>query len=183
MTGSCYAVRSPRVEEADEVGRVHVTVWREAYAETMPAHFLEGLDPVRAADRWRLRLEMDEPDGIVVVATGREAEIVGMASAGPTRDADAPTDWELYSINVLAAHHGSGVADQLIAAAVAERPATLWVLRDNPRAEAFYRRHGFSVEGATKIHEGSGAREIRMIRRAVPPDLESERHQPAQRRR
>jgi ribosomal protein S18 acetylase RimI-like enzyme len=164
MTESGYAVRSPRAEDAEEAGRVHLQVWREAYSENMPAAFLAGLDPVKAADRWRLRFEMDEPDGIVVVATGRDGEIVGLASAGPTRDADAPTEWELYSINVLAAHHGSGVADQLIAAAVAGRPATLWVLLDNLRAHAFYRRHGFSVEGGSKIHEGSGATEIRMIR-------------------
>jgi L-amino acid N-acyltransferase YncA len=170
MSESWYAVRSPRVEDAEEAGRVHIQVWREAYAEKMPADFIEGLDPVKSADRWKLRFEMEESDGIVVVATGRDGDIVGLASAGPTRDADAPTAWELYSINVLAAHHGSGVADQLIMAAIAERPATLWVLLDNPRADAFYRRHGFSVEGATKIHEGSGATETRMIRnRQVSP--------------
>jgi ribosomal protein S18 acetylase RimI-like enzyme len=169
MTRGWYAVRTPRVEDADEAARVHVQVWREAYADNMPADFLEGLDPVKAAERWRLRFEMDEPDGVVVVATGRDGEIVGIASAGPTRDEDSLTEWELYSINVLAAHHGSGVADQLITAAVAQRPATLWVVRDNPRADAFYRRHGFSVEGATKIHEGSGATEVRMIRNKALP--------------
>jgi ribosomal protein S18 acetylase RimI-like enzyme len=111
---------------------------------------------------------MDEPDGIVVVATGRDGEIVGFASAGPSRDEDAPpmTDWELYAINVLAAHHGTGVADQLINAVIAQRAATLWVVADNARAQGFYCRHGFGIEGATKIHEGSGAPEIRMIRKS-----------------
>ena len=164
MTRGWYAVRTPRVEDADEAARVHIQVWREAYPDNMPADFLEELDPVKAADRWRLRFEMDEPDGVVVVATGRDGEIVGIASAGPARDENALTEWELYSINVLAAHHGSGVADQLITAAVGDRPATLWVIRGNPRADAFYRRHGFRVEGAAKIHDGSGASEIRMIR-------------------
>jgi ribosomal protein S18 acetylase RimI-like enzyme len=171
VTGSWYGIRSPQVEDADEVGRVHIQVWREAYADHMPADFLEGLDPVKAAESFALRFEMDEPDGIVVVATGHDGEIVGIASAGPTRDQDALTDWELYSINVLAAHQGSGVANQLITAAVAERPATLWVVRDNARANAFYHRHGFSVEGATKTHEGSGASEIRMIRNRQPGPL------------
>jgi ribosomal protein S18 acetylase RimI-like enzyme len=108
---------------------------------------------------------MDEPDGVVVVSTGPDGEIVGLASAGPTRDEDAPTEWELYAINVLAAHHGTGVADQLIVAVMAQRSTTLWVVRDNPRAHAFYRRHGFSVEGGTKVHESTGAPEIRMISR------------------
>ena len=119
-----------------------------------------------SAGRWRLRFEMDEPDGIVVVATGSDGEIVGFASAGPTRDEDPPTQWELYAINVLAEHHGTGVADRLITAVVAERPATLWVVMENTRAQAFYHRYGFGIEGATKAHEGTGASEIRMVRNA-----------------
>lgn len=164
MTDSPYSVRSPRVEDAGDLGRVHVQVWREAYAEHVPADYLAGLDPVRSAERWRLRFELDEPDGIVVVATGSDDEIVGFASAGPTRDEDAPTEWELYAINVLAEHHGTGVADRLLAAVVGERPATLWVFRDNGRATAFYSRHGFAVEGATKAHDSTGTPEVRMIR-------------------
>jgi len=108
---------------------------------------------------------MDEPDGVVVVSTGPDGEIVGFASAGPTRDEDAPTEWELYAINVLAAQQGTGVADQLIDAVVGHRPTTLWVVGNNARAHAFYRRHGFSVEGGTKVHESTGAPEIRMISR------------------
>lgn len=113
---------------------------------------------------WALRFEMDEPDGIVVVATGLDGAIIGFASAGPGRDEDAPTEWELYGVNVLAAHHGTGIADQLVDAVLAQRPASLWVIRENGRAQAFYRRRGFSMEGATKVHEGSGATEIRMVR-------------------
>jgi L-amino acid N-acyltransferase YncA len=164
MTDRPYAVRSPRLDDAEALGQVHVQVWREAYAEHMPTDFLEELDPVSSAERWKLRFEMDEPEGIVVVATAPDGEIVGFASAGPTRDEDAPTQWELYSINVVAAHHGSGAASQLILAALKQRPATLWVIRGNARADTFYRRHGFRVEGATKLHEGTGASEIRMIR-------------------
>ena len=165
-----YAVRSPRVEDAEELGRVHVQVWREAYAADMPADYLAGLDPVKFAERWRLRFEMDEPDGIVVVATGPDGEIVGFASAGPTRDEDAPTQWELYAINVLAENHGTGVANQLIGAVIAGRPATLWVIQDNARAQSFYRRHGFTTEGATKLHDGTGASEMRMVRRSAASD-------------
>ncbi|MHB8186801.1 MAG: GNAT family N-acetyltransferase [Dermatophilaceae bacterium] len=167
MSDSRYAVRPLRVHDTDELGRVHVQVWREAYAAHMPADYLEALDPVKSAERWRLRFEMEEPDGVVVVATGPDGGIVGFASAGPTRDEDAPTEWELYAINVLVTHHGSGVADQLIIAALAQRPATLWVVTDNARAQAFYRRHGFSLEGATKVHESTGTPEIRMIRRSA----------------
>ena len=120
--------------------------------------------PELSAGQWRLRFEMDEPDGVVVVATGLDGEIIGFASAGPTRDQDRPTEWELYAINVLVAHYGTGVADQLVMSVIAKRPATVWVVKDNARARTFYRRHGFTVEGATKVHDG-GTPEMRMVRR------------------
>ena len=119
--------------------------------------------PELSGPRWSLRFEMDEPDGIVVVSTEPDGEITGLASAGPTRDSDAPTPWELYSINVLAACQGTGLADQLFAAVIGQRPTTLWVVEDNARAHAFYGRHGFSVEGGTRFQESTGAPEIRMI--------------------
>ena len=118
------------------------------------------------AGRWLIRLEVDEPESRVAAAVDESGTMVGLATAGVTRDPDAPTAWELYSINVLADHHGTGVADQLITAVIAERPATVWVVRENTRAQAFYRRFGFGVEGATKPYEGTGASEIRMVRNA-----------------
>lgn len=116
--------------------------------------------------RWLIRIEVDEPESRVAAAVDERGTIVGLATAGVTRDLDAPTAWELYSINVATHHHGTGVADQLITAVIAERPATLWVVRENTRAQAFYRRYRFGVEGATKAHEGTGASEIRMVRDA-----------------
>ncbi len=116
--------------------------------------------------RWLIRLEVDEPESRVAAAVDESGTMLGLATAGVTRDPDAPTAWELYSINVLADHHGTGVADQLITAVIAERPATLWVVRENTRAQAFYCRFGFGVEGATKPHEVTGASEIRMVRNA-----------------
>jgi len=110
------------------------------------------------------RFEMDEPDGIVVVATAADGSILGFASAGPARDQNPPTEWELYAINVVPAELGSGMADRLITAAIAKRPATVWVVEDNARGQAFYRRHGFTAQATTKTHEGTGEPEIRMIR-------------------
>jgi len=157
-------VRPGRVGDADALGRVHTQVWHEAYASLMPAAFLGGLDAGQSAERWRLRLEVDEPDSVVVVANLPDGELVGFATAGLTRDDDGPTAWELYSINVLAAHHGTGVADDLLVAAVGDRPASLWVLTGNHRAQSFYSRYQFAPDGSTKVHEATGAAEIRLTR-------------------
>jgi ribosomal protein S18 acetylase RimI-like enzyme len=117
--------------------------------------------------RWRLRLEVDEPESRVAAAVDEAGTIIGLATAGVTRDQDAPTAWELYSINVLPEQHGRGVADDLIRGVAGDRDLTVWVRGDNGRAQRFYGRHGFRVEGATKVHEGAGASEMRMVRRCA----------------
>lgn len=115
--------------------------------------------------RWTLRLEVDEAGARVASALDETGEIVGLATAGATRDPDAPTTWELYSINVVAQQQGSGVADDLMQATAGDRDLTLWVAAENVRAQRFYDRHGFRIEGATRMHEVTGALEMRMLRR------------------
>jgi len=122
-----------------------------------------------------LRLEVDQPESRVAAAIDETGSIIGLATAGATRDPDAPTAWELYSINVLAEEQGSGVADDLMRATVGDSDTTVWVLAENARAQAFYGRHGFRIEGATRthegaVHEGTGASELRMVRRSAAAD-------------
>jgi GNAT superfamily N-acetyltransferase len=111
-----------------------------------------------------MRLEVDEPESRVVAATDQEGTIIGLATAGATRDGDAPTPWELYSINVVALRQGAGVADDLIASAAGDRDTTVWVLAQNTRAQSFYSRHGFILEGAARVDEVTGNTEVRMVR-------------------
>ena len=40
--------------------------------------------------------------------------------------------------------------------------AALWVADPNPRAQAFYRKHGFVPDGTMQVDDG--VREIRMVR-------------------
>jgi hypothetical protein len=43
-------------------------------------------------------------------------------------------------------------------------PAALWVADPNPRAQAFYRKHGFAADGTARSEDG--VQEIRMARDA-----------------
>jgi len=115
--------------------------------------------------RWRLRLEVDEAGARVASALDETGETIGLAAAGATRDPDAPTAWELYSINVVTQQQASGVADDLMQATSGDRDLTLWVAAENARAQRFYDRHGFRIEGATRMHEVTGAPEMRLVRR------------------
>ena len=112
----------------------------------------------------RLRADVDEAQAVVYAAVDDAGHEVGMAAAGVSRDVGGPTDWELYTVNVVAGQRGTGLADALLAATLGGRAASVWVLVSNARARGFYRRHGFTADGARRIHAGSGEPEIRLVR-------------------
>jgi GNAT superfamily N-acetyltransferase len=152
--------------DADEVGRVHVRVWQEAYAGLMPADYLDGLDPVAFAAHW-IEMLARPSAGVGHWLARDERGVVGITSSGPARDHEAPVPFELYAINVLVRGHGSGVARDLLAHAIGDAAAYLWVLEANQRARAFYGRHGFADDGGRKQEPDTGALEVRMSRDAV----------------
>jgi predicted GNAT family N-acyltransferase len=43
-----------------------------------------------------------------------------------------------------------------------EESAALWVADPNPRAQAYYRKHGFVADETSQVEDG--VREIRMVR-------------------
>ncbi|MEO7000126.1 MAG: GNAT family N-acetyltransferase [Terracoccus sp.] len=155
------------VADCDELGRVHMHIWREAYAGLMPPEYLAGLSETRCAENWRRRLEQPEGADLeaMTLVARRRGRIVGFASAGPSRDDDAPTECELYVLNQVSEVHGAGLADQLLDRVLGDRDASLWVVQENARARAFYARSGFVDEGGRSAHEPTDAAEIRMVRR------------------
>ena len=160
-----WTIEEPTVDDADELGRVHVEIWRQAYAGLMADDYLDGLDPAAFAEKWRSRMA-DPLPGIVRLVVRDDEGIVGFSTAGPPRIDDAPADLELYAINLLARAHGTGLGGELLDATIGDRAAYLWVIEGNERAIAFYRRRGFADDGGRDIDKESGATEIRMVRRA-----------------
>ena len=86
-----------------------------------------------------------------------------MLMSGPALDAGAAWARQLYVLYVYIADHGTGAGPALLDAVVdPDESVALWVADPNPRAQAFYRRHGFETDGAARV-EG-GLRVIRMVR-------------------
>ncbi len=159
MTAS---VRRAALEDTDAIGHVHYLTHVETYTGHFPPGVTEGNPPERRAKMWR-RI-MEEGLGDVWVAE-IDNNIVGFAATAAPRDDDPPRDLELGAIYLLAAHHGSGLGQALMDAALGDRAASLWVLDENARAIAFYRRNGFEPDGAEKVDPDYGnIREIRFVR-------------------
>jgi ribosomal protein S18 acetylase RimI-like enzyme len=160
---SSLTVRPARVEDVAQIARVNVQCWQETYRGLMSDAVLD--DPGLLAARlqfWTAAL-IDERyrENRVAVAV-RDGQLVGIAMSGPPLDAGASAR-QLYVLYVRAAEHGTGAGPTLLEAVVdPDESATLWVADPNPRAQAFYRKHGFVADGTAQV-EG-GVLEIRMVR-------------------
>ncbi len=160
---SLFMNRPGVIDDAEAIGKLHVHIWRETYRGLMDGDFLAGIDETEWINNWRTIFRA-EPDRAPIVAHDQANELVGFASAGPPRDADAPRALELFVLNTLSRTHGSGLATQLLEAALQGRPALLWVVENNHRAIAFYEKRGFSLDNAKKWEEKSQTFDVRMLR-------------------
>jgi ribosomal protein S18 acetylase RimI-like enzyme len=167
-----YRIRRATADDADAVVRMHTQAHEECYGHLLPPDFFAGRRasiPERVKKR-RPYLAGTEPR---IIALDSDDEIVGFADAGPGRDEDRPQELELYAIYTLSRSHGTGLGAALLAAALADSAAYLWVLEDNPRARAFYEKHGFQADGKRAVlpPDWHALPELRMVRAAVQPDL------------
>ncbi|WJX99325.1 GNAT family N-acetyltransferase [Curtobacterium sp. 458] len=163
MTAS-ITVRPAVLEDAERIAFVHATSWRETYGRFVedPDHSPWFAVEPRIA-MWRTNLTEHTYDTVVALDGD---DLVGFAGthATPPSDGEQPVrPEELTMLYVLARAHGSGAGQALLDAALGHRSASLWVAEDNPRAQAFYRRNGFTADGATSSF-GPIERSVRMVR-------------------
>ena len=165
-------VRDARPEDAAAIAGVHTRSWQVGYAHAFSADALAGISAERRREHIARWIGAHQPRSAFLVAASR-GTVLGFASVGPSRDPDARSAGELYSIYVDPDHWGSGHGRALIAEAEARlrsagfAEATLWVLGDNPRARRFYEAAGWTLDGAIKqdTHLGTEVTEVRYRKR------------------
>jgi ribosomal protein S18 acetylase RimI-like enzyme len=154
-------IRGATPNDARAIAEIHVRSWQVAYKDIVPDSFLESLSVEQRERFWRQSLEGSGPGTSVIEEHG---EVLGWISVGPSRDAgEEPSTRELWAIYVEPRHWRRGVGQrlwgdiekQLKRSGVSE--VTLWVLKDNTRALAFYRSNGFvddaGIEKTVEIGE------------------------------
>ncbi|HZW08225.1 MAG TPA: GNAT family N-acetyltransferase [Phycisphaerales bacterium] len=144
--------------DCEPLAAVHYRSWMAAYRGVMADSFLATLSPEGFRSYARPRLERPDPGQAFLVAESAGA-IVGFARAGPTRavspTGDALPDGftrhasaELYAVYVDPPAFGTGAGAELLSAsavamaAAGHRSMCVWVLTENTRALAWYRRRG-----------------------------------------
>jgi GNAT superfamily N-acetyltransferase len=162
--GSALIVRPAWVQDVEQMARVIVRCWQETYRGLMPDAVLDDPGFPAARERmWTQVLTSERYRRNRVAVAERDDELVGVAMSGPPEDVTAAWARQLYVLYVLAADHGTGAGRALLEAVIdSAESAALWVADPNPRAQAFYRKHGFAADGTAQFEDG--VREIRMVR-------------------
>lgn len=179
MTGA-FRIEPFAEADARELAALHMQVWRDTYAGMLSQEYLDGMQLEPRIAHWRKLIGVasareSEAGGVVDgvlfrsrlarhVSTGR---IAGFCQVGGARDDDALIPQELGALNVLRDFHGSGVARQLVEGTLGDRSAYLWVVDENLRAQAFYTKIGFALDGGRKRDDELACDELRMVRTAT----------------
>ena len=146
MVDDGVVLRAPGPQDADGIAWVQIQGWRETYAHLLPGRFYDDTELAARRKRWEQWLTAEPvPPRLRVADEG--GQLVGFAFAGPALDEDPARELQLFAIYVRPSHHGTGLGARLLEAVIGDAPAQLWVAKDNPRAHAFYRKHGFSPDG------------------------------------
>jgi len=163
-------IRTARVADATDIGRIHVRAWQVGYRDIMPAVYLDGLDANARGRQWEVGLAQREvePDGTSTMLAELDRQLVGICVYGSYRlddseeAADSPLA-ELLMLNVDPEFWGTGVAQALDAHALGglcvrwpRETAALWVLDDNARGRRFYEKEGWEADGVSKDEDVGG---------------------------
>ena len=163
-TSQAPEVRPARIEDVPAMARVHVRSWQQTYRGLMRDEILDDPSFVARRERlWTAALSDERYAKHRTAVAEHCGQIVGIAMAGPPTADDSSLAAHLYVLYLLEDHHGSGAGTELLEAVIGPaESASLWVADPNPRAQAFYRKHGFRPDGTYRVDDG--VREIRMSR-------------------
>ncbi len=124
-----------------------------------------ALSPEGFAETWSRTLSSVSTSQARTAVAERACDgIVGFITVGPPRDSQPSAKYQLWALNIAVEHHGTGLAQHVMAAVLGDASAYLWVARGNDRAITFYDRHGFTADGTEVIDEQDGITEVRMVR-------------------
>jgi ribosomal protein S18 acetylase RimI-like enzyme len=153
-------IRPARPDDLREIASIHATSWKEAYAGTLPAHYLEGEVDRDLQAHWE-RQELLKDDVLLVAET--DAGLVGFAAVWCRPDAF------IDNLHVSQPVRSKGIGAALMRAAAdrlmaqGHSTAYLWVFESNAAAIRFYERLGaVRVERAIKEIYGHRVASVRM---------------------
>ena len=177
-TGGGFSIRLATPDDASALAAAASIFFRDTFgAANRPEDMADYL--AHAFSETRQRAELTESSARVSIATATDAGIVGYVhvrlGAQPPADSSAPPgrSAEIARLYADRRWHGRGLGAALMAAAVASAvewgAELLWlaVWEQNPRAIAFYAKHGFVDVGRQEFQLGADRQRDRVMARRL----------------
>jgi GNAT superfamily N-acetyltransferase len=162
--------------EAEAIARIRVLSWQAGYPGLVPQAVLDAMTIEDNVERTRRRMT----DSKLKVADDWLAwqgdDSLGWLGAGRCRDDDLVDQavGEVVALYVLPEAWGLGVGHTLMNFATAEfralgyQKSVVWVMEGNTRAERFYERQGYLLDGARRPLQMKGIHGyLRRLSRAI----------------
>ena len=143
-------VRDAGTEDAAEVAALHVTSWRTAYGDILPASYLESGIETERYRFWARKLDDLPPDELLLITRSGGA-LTGFVWV--TRSGEPGYDAVIEALHVHPRLRGSGIGKRLLASAVRRlrgdgaSSVCLRVYDANTAAVDFYTRLGGVADG------------------------------------
>ncbi len=141
-------IRRAGTEDAHEISKIYALSWKTGYRGMIPQDYLDSL----SEDYWTPKFQKWLSDGTMsaelLSADGAPA---GAVAFGKSRDEKLPEWGEIVSLYLKPEYFRLGFGTFLMKDTFryfrenGYRDCYLWVLRENERAQAFYRSLGFTM--------------------------------------
>ena len=146
-------IRSASLQDLPIIARIHSEGWHNAYGALLPKSILDATTPDSMLVKWQ---DWFVSDDIYVLL--EDDEIVGFQHTCQPRDIQNPPSGfgELHHLYLSPFCIGKGSGHRLFAHAIEYLKSNghtgmlLWTLDGNAPAQAFYERHGMSLDGARR---------------------------------
>ena len=147
-----YIIRKASMDDVNDIARIHVNSWQEAYKGLMPQRFIESYTFDKRHKLWTNIIEREL--AAVFVAVSHD-ECLGFLCVGQLKSMEDTQTYELSSIYINSSYIGVGIGQSLykecekyLLVRGAEQ-VTVWALDSNKRALNFYAKLGFRLTGHT----------------------------------
>lgn len=168
------SVRTAWAADAATIAEVQVKVWRERYADLLPADVLDELPLDAFTVQWERSIARPKEARQRVLVALERTHVRGFAATTPAVDADANPahDAEITEIAVEPAHRRAGHGSRLLHAAIDTvrsdgfGRATLWVSSTDDTLRDFLTAQGWAADGAHRELDlyDDGAVTVRQLR-------------------
>jgi GNAT superfamily N-acetyltransferase len=163
MNTLALRIRQARQDDAAEVAQVYIDSWHDTYPGVLPTTVLRAMTLKGQTARWLATIGAQGRETVLVAETSHHG-IIGMASAGPSRDDELGFDGEVYTLYVDPAFYGHGIGRALLKGAFATlsthgmTSCVIWAHAHN------HARYFYEAMGGRLIAE----RTARLMGEAVP---------------